>query len=72
MAPLFADDVALGIGDVAVFDGQTNKIGFFNKQSAPVAQQPANPDTSAATLAALETEANELKAVLRAYGLIAP
>lgn len=31
-------------------------------------QQAANPDTSGATLAALETEVNELKALLRAYG----
>ncbi len=34
-------------------------------------QQPANPDTSGATLAALETEVNQLKAALRAYGVIA-
>lgn len=44
-------------------------LGLFGK--APVAQQPANPDTAAATLAALETEVNEIKATLRAYGLIA-
>lgn len=34
-------------------------------------QQPANADTSGATLVQLETEVNELKAVLRAFGLIA-
>lgn len=34
-------------------------------------QQPANADTSGATLGQLETEVNELKAVMRAYGLIA-
>lgn len=34
-------------------------------------QQAANADTSGATLGELETEVNELKAVLRAYGLIA-
>lgn len=43
--------------------------GFFNK--TPVAQPVANPDTSGATLAALETEVNELKAALRSLGLIA-
>jgi hypothetical protein len=34
-------------------------------------QQAANADTSGATLVQLETEVNELKAVLRAFGLIA-
>lgn len=34
-------------------------------------QQAANPDTSGATLAQLETEVNELKAILRTFGLIA-
>jgi hypothetical protein len=34
-------------------------------------QQAANPDTSGATLGQLETEVNELKAVLRSFGLIA-
>lgn len=35
------------------------------------AQQAANPDTSGAVLADLETEVNQLKAVLRVFGLIA-
>jgi hypothetical protein len=35
-------------------------------------QQAANPDTSGAALGALEVELNEIKAVLRAFGLIAP
>lgn len=34
-------------------------------------QQAANPDTSGATLPDLETEVNQLKAVLRTFGLIA-
>lgn len=34
-------------------------------------QQAANADTSGATLGQLETEVNELKAVLRTFGLIA-
>jgi hypothetical protein len=35
-------------------------------------RQAANADTSGATLGQLETEVNELKAVLRTFGLIAP
>lgn len=34
-------------------------------------QQAANPDTSGATLGQLETELNQVKQVLRAFGLIA-
>jgi hypothetical protein len=48
-------------------DGTT--AGFFGK--APATQRPANADTSGATLAALETEVNELKQLLRDYGLLA-
>ena len=47
----------------------TQKIGFFNK--TPIAQKAANADTSGASLAALETEVNELKQLLRDYGLMA-
>lgn len=36
----------------------------------PVSPDPANPDTTGATLAALEAEVNELKATLRTHGLI--
>jgi len=32
----------------------------------------ANPDTTGATLAALETEVNQLKALLRTAGILAP
>lgn len=39
---------------------------------AAFAQQAANPDTAGAALAALETEVNEIKAALRAVGIIAP
>lgn len=48
-------------------DGTT--VGFFG--TAPATQQAANADTSGAALVDLETEVNQLKAVLRAYGLIA-
>lgn len=47
----------------------TQKLGFFNQ--TPTTQPGANPDTSGAILAALETEVNEIKAVLRQLGLIA-
>ena len=43
----------------------------FGLGVTPVAQQSANADTSGATLGELETEVNELKAVLRAFGMIA-
>lgn len=45
------------------------KLAFFN--ATPAVQQAANADTTGATLAALETEVNELKAVLRTFGFIA-
>ena len=45
------------------------KCAFFN--ATPVVQQAANADTSGATLGALETEVNEIKAVLRTFGFIA-
>ncbi len=45
---------------------------LFAVDKAPVGTQAANADTSGATLAQLETEVNELKAVLRAFGLISP
>jgi len=45
------------------------KLSFWN--ATPVVQPAANPDTSGATLAGLETEVNELKALLRSVGLMA-
>lgn len=45
------------------------RMAFFD--ATPVTKRPANADTSGATLAALETEVNEIKALLRAYGLLA-
>lgn len=48
-------------------DGGT--VGFFGQ--TPASQPAANPDTSGASLAALETEVNQLKAALRSLGLIA-
>jgi hypothetical protein len=47
----------------------SQKIGFWG--AAPVVRPAANPDTTGATLAALETEVNELKALLRTVGLMA-
>lgn len=39
---------------------------------AQMPTQSALPDTSGATLAQLETEVNELKARLRAFGVMSP
>lgn len=47
----------------------TQKIGFYN--ATPIVQPAANPDTSGATLAALETEVNQVKQTLRDLGLMA-
>jgi hypothetical protein len=48
-------------------DGTT--VGFYG--AAPISQPAANPDTSGATLGALETEVNQIKALLRSLGLMA-
>ena len=45
------------------------KLGFFG--AAPVVQPVANADTSGASLGDLETEVNQLKALLRSLGLMA-
>jgi hypothetical protein len=47
----------------------TQKLGFFNK--TPIVQEPANADTSGATLANVEIEVNQIKQLLRNYGLMA-
>jgi hypothetical protein len=48
------------------------KCTLFGIGSAsPAGTQAANADTSGATLGQLETEVNEVKAVLRTFGLIA-
>lgn len=44
---------------------------FAVGSATPASTQAANPDTSGAVLADLETEVNQLKAVLRTFGLIA-
>lgn len=45
---------------------------LFGVAITPAGTQAANPDTSGATLGNLEVEVNQLKAVLRTFGLIAP
>lgn len=45
---------------------------FAVGSATPSGTQAANADTYGATLGQLETEVNELKAVLRTFGLIAP
>lgn len=44
---------------------------FAVGSATPAGTQAANPDTSGAVLADLEAEVNQLKAVLRTFGLIA-
>ncbi len=46
------------------------KFGFFG--ATPVNRQPANADTSGASLGDLETEVNQLKQALRNLGFLAP
>ncbi len=58
----------LEIGGAIDHNGTT--LGFYG--TPPVTQPAANPDTSGAALAALETEVNQLKALLRSVGLMAP
>jgi hypothetical protein len=56
-----------------IFDGTNWRCSVHRLTSGAleVATQSANADTSGAVLADLETEVNELKAVLRIFGLIA-
>jgi hypothetical protein len=65
--------VAGETGDMTIagaIDHNGTTVGFYGK--TPVTQPAANADTSGATLAALETEVNEIKALLRSVGLMAP
>lgn len=55
------------VGGALKHEGAT--AGFYGK--TPVTQPAANPDTSGATLADLEAEVNQLKALLRSVGLMA-
>jgi hypothetical protein len=56
-------------GGLKIATAATQRLGFYN--AAPVVQPAANADTSGATLADLETEVNQLKALLRSLGLMA-
>jgi len=63
-------DFALGSSSgTKIGTATTQKLGFFN--ATPIQQKSANADTSGATLTQLETEVNELKQLLRDYGLMA-
>ncbi|SHF15182.1 Right handed beta helix region [Pedobacter caeni] len=48
----------------------TGKLGFFGQ--TPIVKYNAIPNTTGATLSALEEELNKLKALVRAYGLMTP
>jgi hypothetical protein len=59
--------------DVVIFDDTDNEvlvIGSDGKLTVGDTPPAANPDTSGATLANLEIEVNQIKATLRAAGLI--
>ena len=62
------------IAETATIDGplqhRGTTAGFYN--TTPIVKPSANPDTTGATLGALETEVNELKAMLRSLGLLTP
>jgi hypothetical protein len=58
-------------GGVLYAEGGVLKYRASSGAVFDATQQPANPDTTGATLAALETEVNELKALLRNAGLLA-
>jgi hypothetical protein len=68
-----ADGVDIAVGTTTgskIGTASTQKLGFFG--ASPVVQPAALADTSGATLAALETEVNSLKALLRSLGFLAP
>lgn len=58
-----------GFNDAAD-DGSASVAAKRDHRHGWPAQEAANPDTSGATLGQLETEVNEVKAALRAVGLI--
>lgn len=61
----------LEVSGAVVTAGLTAAPAFIPKALSEDVMQAANPDTSGATLTALETEVNELKAALRTAGIIA-
>lgn len=68
-----ATDTSWNLGTttgVKIGTATSQKLGFYN--ATPIVQPSANADTSGATLGQLETEVNELKALLRSLGLLAP
>lgn len=56
------------LGDVTKLAKSGGTLGFFGV--TPASQAAVNADTSGATLGQVETEVNELKALLRTYGLL--
>ena len=66
-----ADSSGNYIRPIGVSSWQCSKGFGMYGVSAPATQPVANPDTSGATLAELEAEVNQLKALLRSFGLMA-
>jgi len=55
---------------MAIISGGKIIEGAQSRVASGGTSQTANPDTTGAALAALETEVNELKATLRAAGIL--
>ena len=60
--------IYIDIDGVFKYKSQSGVVTIVGADTAPA----ANADTSGATLADLETEVNELKALMRAKGWLAP
>jgi hypothetical protein len=57
------------LDNALLINGNGSQLAFFGV--SPVTQRPANADTSGAALGTLETEVNQIKQLLRDYGLLA-
>ena len=64
-----ARNLKIGGNATTVVEVGDNTLGFFG--TTPIAKKAANANTSGATTPQLETEVNELKQLLRDYGLMA-
>ena len=73
----FSAGVKITNSNIELSTGTGTKIGTATNQKlsfhgvSPIVQEPANVDTSGLTLVNLEIEVNQLKQLLRNYGLMA-
>ena len=62
-------DIELSTGTgTKIGTSATQKLSFYN--ATPIVKEPDNADTTGLTLANLEIEVNELKQLIRNYGLM--